>query len=787
MRKLILLLLCFSLLLGSVGCNNVGQTGPEEKEYPAYSKVWLATEEGVAHEVGGLAVDDGWGAVIDEKPGVLCSAPVEALHATAYTAAARLLSDERGSSKEVVAVLRVLDAEGNELGKQTVRVCDFDAKLTYKDFTFTFAVDRTTAATFEIYWPGTKYVRVSEFGIMSRKLDKIPDFTQTGAELLGVDIEEEISYDENTMYYFDLNEYMNNTANSEEAYDIANLVSTLQGLVNRDGQRLFIRFMQANGFSEDTDNYWLNYLTAEGEWLHGKNIVTVQSPMTLLEIFSNYYTGFAAWDPAVPATVNAVATACGVENLLPVRYSAVDNSLFWYVQNTQAFADKPVKINLGGAFTGKGKIFGTRTDSTGSRKNDAYIWAKETYLDTHKTNSHLMAYHVDAYASNTVFAQYADLQNMYLSNRDYYIANKAFFFDVSPMQFEIPDDDPDQQEIDINFGTIDYDTFTAVMTAQAKYAEEVDATMPIDVGGFTPWHLKYTRFTNENATHEVGVEWETVYQFSIYNAYVNADAPGYTAMANASIYCNYPASETYTQRIDKSVKESLPTDSERGVNYLLFFFGDFDASAWFNTAMINFWNDPNRGQIPICWSFALNITKRAPHVAEMMYRTASANDYFVAGDNGVGYLNPQGYNNKLSADIYGDHNTWAAYNKPVFERFDIDYLGFLVTNKKPGDQIVECYKQFTKGFASNHGYDGDLDFPVATCIDYTSVQNLAAASTEMSVGSKSTFRQIRFILRSPTDLVNIYRELTSDAYKSYNFKVVDPYTFYGLMAQQNAQ
>ena len=56
----------------------------------------------------------------------------------------------------------------------------------------------------------------------------------------------------------------------------------------------------------------------------------------------------------------------------------------------------------------------------------------------------------------------------------------------------------------------------------------------------------------------------------------------------------------------------------------------------------------------------------------------------------------------------------------------------------------------------------------------------------MEVGSNSTFRQIRFILRSPTDLVNIYRELTSDAYKDYNFKVVDPYTFYGLMAQQKA-
>ena len=74
----------------------------------------------------------------------------------------------------------------------------------------------------------------------------------------------------------------------EEAYDIANLISTLQGLVNRDGQRLFIRFVQPNGFSSDTDGYWLDYLTQEGKWLDGKNVVTVESPMTLLKLFADY-------------------------------------------------------------------------------------------------------------------------------------------------------------------------------------------------------------------------------------------------------------------------------------------------------------------------------------------------------------------------------------------------------------------------------------------------------------------------------------------------------------------
>ena len=64
-------------------------------------------------------------------------------------------------------------------------------------------------------------------------------------------------------------------------------------------------------------------------------------------------------------------------------------------------------------------------------------------------------------------------------------------------EFEIPDDDPDQSErVGIRDGSIDYLTFEKIMKAQAAWAEEEDASKPIDVGGFTPWHLKYTKYTN---------------------------------------------------------------------------------------------------------------------------------------------------------------------------------------------------------------------------------------------------------------------------------------------------
>lgn len=788
MKKILAFLLCAVIGLGMASCQG-GE--PVEKEYGPYSQVWRANEEGVEHDTGDMAIDDGWGSVADEQPGALCRVSTKTLYNTAYTAAARLLVSEKGANnKTVAAVLRVLDQDGKELGRTTARVCDFEAPLTYKDFTFTFDAGKTTEATFEIYWPGATYVRVSEFGIMSKTKASLPDFSLTGKEILGTEIAEdgEIAFNENALYYFDLNTYMTTVANAEEAYDIANLVCTLQGLVNRDGQRLFVRFQQLNTFSDDTDAYWLNYLRSEGGWLEGKELVTVNSPATLLKVFDKYYTGFAAWDGKVPATVNAVATACGVDNLLPVRYSTVSNSLYYYVKTAEEFRNKPVKLDLGDKFTGKGMIYGTNIQSTGSRKNDVYLWAKQEYLDTEKTNSHMMAYHVDAYASDTVFAQYVDLQNMFLSNRDYYIMNKCFFFDLSPMAFEIPDDDPDQQDLDIDFdlGTIDFQTFSAIMTAQNKYAENVDDTTPIDIGGFTPWHLKYTKFTNPTASGEVTCEWETVYQFSIYNAYINADAYGFTAMANASIYAHFPMKAQYKQKGSKDIKEELPSSTEKGANYLLFFMGDYDSSAWLNTAMIGVWNNSSRGQIPLCWPFSLNISKRAGHVIDMMYSTATENDYFVAGDNGAGYLNPESFADTASQGLYGDLDSWAAYNKPLYEKFDIDYQGFLITRKPASKEILECFAKFTKGTAVNFNTTEKVaGYETVVSIDYESVSQLVSRFSKKSVGDESNFVSVRFILRTPADVLAIYNTLTSEQYQDYNFKVVDPYTFYGLLAQQN--
>ena len=93
---------------------------------------------------------------------------------------------------------------------------------------------------------------------------------------------------------------------------------------------------------------------------------------------------WSRYDPAVPATSNVASTAAGARGLLPVPFCPHDNASLY---NLLLHGDRagalgvrlgsadglPVAIDLVGKFNGS---------RTGSSKADAYMWAKETFLDT---------------------------------------------------------------------------------------------------------------------------------------------------------------------------------------------------------------------------------------------------------------------------------------------------------------------------------------------------------------------------------------------------------------------
>src|SRR5690606_23298188 len=155
-------------------------------------------------------------------------------------------------------------------------------------------------------------------------------------------------------------------------------VTALQGIVNRERPRLYLSYIhERDGQRRNVDEYWLQNLRADGEWLAHYEIVRTDKLLDLISYFADDVRGVVAYDPNVPATTNVATTVAGIENLLPVPWSQSVGSLW---QNVVAHGPKlPVKRWLvmpdgSSLFTGQGSIPGTDLATSGSAKADAYLW-----------------------------------------------------------------------------------------------------------------------------------------------------------------------------------------------------------------------------------------------------------------------------------------------------------------------------------------------------------------------------------------------------------------------------
>jgi hypothetical protein len=177
-----------------------------------------------------------------------------------------------------------------------------------------------------------------------------------------------------------------------DAFEHTQVVATLSGLVNRDEPLLFTPYSSGTGFP-NTDQIWKNFSLQRGGWLEGDSFESMPSGPgelgALVSRFQKHTSGIVLYDTNVPATSNVASTICGVENLLPVAYNPSTSSASVYHQLVNVLQMKVV-VNLVNKFNG---------NVTGSSKCDAYLWAKEQYLDTNKSNPALLAYYVDYFGA----------------------------------------------------------------------------------------------------------------------------------------------------------------------------------------------------------------------------------------------------------------------------------------------------------------------------------------------------------------------------------------------------
>ncbi len=483
------------------------------------------------------------------------------------------------------------------------------------------------------------------------------------------------------------------------AWDHAHAVATLQGIVNRVGPTLYLRFVDSHTVGgKNIDDYWLDKLREPGQWLHGRRIETVSGIVALVEKYRHAVNGAVVYDPNVPATSNLASTIAGVENLIAVRYDPSPDSL--YGQLIEKGPKLPVRVwllepNGASLFTGTGKIPGTERASTGSAKCDAYLWMKHNYLDTGRCDGSYGAFFIDSYWMRNPRATVPNHHT--LTNHDFFVGKKAFFFDLNVWTDETPVDDRGQKP-----GT---DRATLMELLHSAYRHGGRERM-IHLGGFTPWAYKYTTHGSAGGKHDgVPTEWEYGRIASAYNGYMDPGAIGFGAIANASFFTHFPLEKSYPQKWvthEDLRKRGYLTPEGRvrfdGRDFIVFYVGDYDAAAWVYQRVIDIWDDENRGKVPLMWCISPMLERRIPMALDYMRRTATPNDYFAAADNGAGYLNPGMLQEpRPISGLPSGLDAWARHCEPIYKRWGLTITGFVIDGYAPGlnEAGLDCYARFS--------------------------------------------------------------------------------------------
>ncbi|SDT14103.1 GxGYxYP domain-containing protein [Actinopolymorpha singaporensis] len=606
------------------------------------------------------------------------------------------------------------------------------------------------------------------------------------------------------VFHYDLTHlYTLDLADPEQAaraYDELHFVSTLQGIVNRDHPRLYVHFVDHSEFgTKDIDDYWLAVLRRDGGLLADRPLRHLGTLEDLVTTFRRSLRGAVVWDPNVPATSDVASTVAGARDLVAVRYDPSPDSLYTRYVGIRDAADGPLRLPAvvrlvrddgSSLFTGRGPIPGTRRESTGSAKCDAYVWAVEHYLRTGRSTPDL-GYYLDGY---WLCRPQGKLQQALLTNHDYLVSRRGFFFDLLPWDDEAPVDDPNQP-----VGT---DQATLEEILRVAYERAGGAMVPVH--GFVPWGYKYTTVDPAGGHHEpVATEWRFVQVASAYNAYLDADAENLDAMANASVFRHAPLRSAYPQRPRPTTADLRArgfVDASGAVaprRYVMFYVGDYDSAAWLYQVMPYVWDDAARGKVPLNWAFNPNLAERMPVALDLARRTATSADTFVAGDSGAGYVNPGMLAEPREfSGLPSGVAAWRRHCRPRYARWDLTVTGFVIDGYAPGmdAETRAAYADFSPdGFAAQKiepmGLVGTTPFvrmgpDLPRADPATAARALRDALDGDLAGPPAAprFLCVRTILESPSWHREVVDMVLAQA-REAAVELVDAHTFYALVRQ----
>ncbi len=267
---------------------------------------------------------------------------------------------------------------------------------------------------------------------------------------------------------------------------------------------------------------------------------------------------------------------------------------------------------------------------------------------------------------------------------------------------------------------------------------------------------------------------------------MDADALGQSGLANASAYQHHPLKAHYTQT-------PPPRRVLEPKTYVLVYMGDYDSAAWLSRSIPNAWDDPARGSIPMAWAFNPNLSERVPYVFDHIFATKTDQDWFIGGDSGAGYLNP----NLLAGERLGSGlpdalDLWVRHNRHYYGQFDYRITGFVI-NGFHGDmplKVQQAYARFSPGGVGMQlGFaqplvDGTPFLRHARDI-YPDLGHLDKTAGEIAASAaegEPQFLIFRMILQKPGTVAAV-RDRLNEKHGERDWEFCDPYTFFDLYKQ----
>lgn len=526
-----------------------------------------------------------------------------------------------------------------------------------------------------------------------------------------------------------------------QSYDEAMAVASLQGIINRESPTLYVQSPK-----NDRPRYWLDLFLKQEGWLAGRELKPVTDVSSLLELAGTRLRGAVIWDPQVPASLNVATTVAGVEDGVVLSPSYANQYLDkWRL---------PVIADLRGRFTGA---------ETGSKKNDAYRWAIREYLAKGRCSAHLLCLYEDSFATR-------DRGEIgYVVTRDWAVKNRSFVFDLSPWGDEAPADDPQQ-----SLG-LDLETYKLIL---ADTLRATAGKLMTELTGFFVF-TKYANVPGHKSAHEpVPTEWETVYLITPYNVYQNTSS---SDCFNQSLHSHAPR---------LPLRQHRPSGKQRIENktYLCLLMADYDSSYALYDLLPKFWDDPNRGKLPLVWGVNPNLLETHPDVIAHLYRTLTPADSIQADASAAGYFNP----NRVKAEYLP---LFVRHNQAFFREADQSVAPMVLDWSAPSAAVKNAYRQFAPdGFGSMvwdmHASVGDPvqphvweGMPVLELINDANefpgpekTARLIADAIKSRGSQRPGFYFFRLVWTSPTNVIKMLAELRRQE-PDLDLEVLDVYSF----------